>query len=114
MNRTFWTSAGLSPRSSFPDSLWTLANFQELTERFVNNVDEGADGFEVKLQRQLDPGSPDAKRLMAEILWVMNLFPSNAGADCEFCSTATATLSAGYHARNDVKLQKSPPWNTST
>jgi 5-methylcytosine-specific restriction protein B len=60
--------------------VWTAANFVSLTEHFVNNLDDGEDDFETKLERQLNPASPSTKQLMAEILWLLSLFPSNAGA----------------------------------
>ena len=52
----------LGERSLFTDrSLWTRSNFQELQEVYVENLDDlSSDSFLVKLDRQLEPGSPDA------------------------------------------------------
>jgi len=61
------------------EHLWTLPLFDELVLRFVDNPDESQAGFVEKLGRQLADGSPQAKKLMAELLWILNLFPSNIG-----------------------------------
>ena len=64
----------LGERSLFADwSLWTRPNFQELHSLFVENPDESKDPFLAKLQRQLSPGSPDAKCLWAEMTWLYRL-----------------------------------------
>ncbi len=61
-------------QSLFTDwSLWTRPNFQELHSLFVENPDESKDPFLAKLQRQLSPGSPDAKCLWAEMTWLYRL-----------------------------------------
>ena len=60
-------------------SLWTAAGFDELDERFNRQLDTSKDKFQVKLGRQLAEASPQAQQLSAEMLWVMNLFPSNIG-----------------------------------
>ena len=51
----------------------------ELDERFNSQPDTSRDTFQVKLKRQLAEASPLVSRLAAEMLWVMNLFPSNIG-----------------------------------
>ena len=60
-------------------SLWTGAGFDELNERFNQRLDMGKDKFLVKLGRQLAAASPESQQLSAELLWAMNLFPSNIG-----------------------------------
>ena len=62
----------LGERSLFTDrSLWTRENFEELRQLFVERLDdESQDSFLTKLQRQLQPGSPDSKCLWAEMTWV--------------------------------------------
>lgn len=68
----------LEDRSVFSDApLWTTAHVQELIENFILRLDEGEGPFMEKLRTQMEPASPAAKRLMAELLWVMSLFPSN-------------------------------------
>jgi 5-methylcytosine-specific restriction protein B len=59
--------------------IWTAAVVSELDERFNGQPDMGKDKFQVKLKRQLAEASPLVPRLAAEMLWVMNLFPSNIG-----------------------------------
>lgn len=59
--------------------LWTVDLLNELKTRFIDHPDESKNRFIVKLQGQLENASPDACRLMAELLWILNLFPSNIG-----------------------------------
>ena len=74
----------LGERSLFTDRpVWTLSNFQELHALYVENLDDlSSDSFVVKLERQLEPGSPDAKCLWAEMTWVYRLIqrPQSMGA----------------------------------
>ena len=64
----------LGERSLFTDRrLWTRENFEELETLFVENPDQSNVSFLVKLERQLAPGSPDAKCLWAEMTWVYRL-----------------------------------------
>ena len=58
-------------------SLWTKANIQEVISNFVERPDTGDRSFMDKLQDQLAPASEAAKQLVAEMLWVLFLFPSN-------------------------------------
>lgn len=62
------------------ESLWTTENLAQLDLYFVRNLDEGDGGFYEKLDKQLAPADPAARKLMAELLWVLYLFPSNLGA----------------------------------
>ena len=61
-------------------NLWNLANLDELDLRFVQNYDEGSGTFLEKLKGQLSGGTPQCHKLMAELMWALNLFPSNAGS----------------------------------
>jgi 5-methylcytosine-specific restriction protein B len=61
-------------------SLWTTENLAQLDRFFVRNLDEGDGSFYEKLDKQLAPAEPGARKLMAELLWVLYLFPSNLGA----------------------------------
>src|SRR5687767_4605129 len=58
------------------EALWTLPYLEELQRHFVENLDMGKGKFIDKLRKQVAPVSPSAKRLTAELLWVMMLFPS--------------------------------------
>jgi 5-methylcytosine-specific restriction protein B len=62
------------------ESLWTIPKLAELDRHFVRNLDEGTGSFLEKLGVQLAPASPAARKLMAELLWVLYLFPSNMKA----------------------------------
>src|SRR3954470_23867227 len=58
-------------------ALWTPENVAEVRSAFVDHPDEGKDDFSTKLKRQMEPASPSVKRLMAEMVWALLLFPSN-------------------------------------
>jgi 5-methylcytosine-specific restriction protein B len=53
--------------------LWTIPNFEALERYFVNNLEEGEGDFFQKLQSQLAPAPPRAKKLAAEMLWLLYL-----------------------------------------
>ena len=57
--------------------LWTPENVAEVRAAFVDHPDEGGDNFSTKLKGQMESASPSAKRLMAEMVWALLLFPSN-------------------------------------
>ncbi len=59
----------------------TAANFDALDRYFVQRPDTGDGSFYEKLQAQLADAPPDARKLMAELLWVLFLFPSNIGME---------------------------------
>jgi hypothetical protein len=61
-------------------NLWTSPLLDELDQRFVKNLDAGEGDFLSKLKVQLSEGSPDCLQLMAEIVWLLLLFPSKVGA----------------------------------
>lgn len=64
--------------SLFSDkSLWNSANLQQVVAAFTDNPDGSSDSFFEKLERQMGDASPEAIRLMAELLWVLMLFQSN-------------------------------------
>jgi len=69
----------LGGRSVFTDrSLWTRTNFEELRSVYVENLDDlSKDSFQKKLERQLQPASPDAKCLWAEMTWVYRLIQAS-------------------------------------
>lgn len=70
----------LADGSMFSDrQLWTAELLDELKARFIDQPDGSKDRFMIKLEGQLANASPDACRLMAEVLWALNLFPSNIG-----------------------------------
>lgn len=65
-------------RSLFSDrTLWTSAVLEEVRAAFVDHPDESKATFFEKLEGQMREASPDAKCLMAELLWALMLFQSN-------------------------------------
>lgn len=71
------TKSTLSDRSD----LWTLERLLELDRHYVQNLDAGSGNFLSKLKTQLAQASPDAKKLMAELHWLLQLFSSNISAE---------------------------------
>ena len=71
----FWKQKCLlDGRSLFGgEQLWSIECCGELHKYFVDRPDEGRGSFEEKLERQLEPAPPQAKRLWAEITWVYYL-----------------------------------------
>ena len=68
----------LADGSMFTDEqLWTAAHLDELEQFFIGQPDLGDRKFDEKLKDQLNPASAPAKRLAAEMLWVLLLFPNN-------------------------------------
>src|SRR5436309_1588802 len=63
------------------EALWTAPTVEEVRSAFVDHPDEGKDDFSTKLKGQMRATSPNAQRLMAEMLWALLLFPSNVGAE---------------------------------
>lgn len=59
--------------------LWTAPTIDAVREAFTDNPDESEASFFDKLERQMATASPDAKCLMAEMLWALMLFQSNIG-----------------------------------
>lgn len=82
-------------------SLWSLANFDELNRRFVQNIDEGSGNFLEKLKGQLSGGSPQCHQLMAELMWSLNLFPSNIGSDSKRRTVSEIWSWSGVALRTD-------------
>jgi MoxR-like ATPase len=68
----------LADGSVFTDAhLWSADNIDLLDQYFVQNPLSGKDPFREKLKRQLEPAPPEARRLAAEMLWILLLFPNN-------------------------------------
>ncbi len=59
-----------------PRGLWTADLLRELETRFVKAPDSSDRKFLAKLKDQLANASPEARCLMAEVLWILSLFPS--------------------------------------
>lgn len=61
------------------EALWEQQQIKEVRRAFVEHPDEGEGDFMTKLKGQMSSASPQAQRLMAEMLWALFLFPSNVG-----------------------------------
>jgi len=59
------------------EPIWTNTLLSEFEQNFVNNPDQGKDDFFTKLEKQVKAGSPHLSKLVAEVLWLYYLFPSN-------------------------------------
>ncbi|MEQ8330674.1 MAG: AAA family ATPase [Longimicrobiales bacterium] len=60
------------------ERLWTQDNLDALDRYFVRNLDEGEGTFFGKLEQQLGPAPDAAKKLAAEMFWVMYLIVSKS------------------------------------
>jgi 5-methylcytosine-specific restriction protein B len=69
----------VADRSLFlAQSLWSTNHIGELVQAFVRNPMDAPDtSFIEKLKQQLSVCAPEAKQLMAEVLYVLTLFQSN-------------------------------------
>ncbi|HYR07474.1 MAG TPA: P-loop NTPase fold protein [Longimicrobium sp.] len=63
--------------------LWTAENVRRLNAHFVENLLTDERSFLQKLEEQLASSPPEVKRLAAEMLWLMMLFPSNVNLDAK-------------------------------
>ncbi|MDE2826818.1 MAG: AAA family ATPase [Bacteroidota bacterium] len=55
--------------------LWTAENIGYLAKYYLESLVKGRESFFEKLEKQLAPAPRTAKKLAAEMLWVMYLFP---------------------------------------
>src|SRR5690625_3877214 len=62
-------------------SISTAENYDALDRYFVQRPDAGEGSFYEKLRTQLADAPPEARKLMAELLWALFLFPSNIGEE---------------------------------
>lgn len=65
------------------ETLWTGPLLAEVDRSFNGRPDGGKDSFHVKLERQFHDASPASCKLLAELLWILNLFPTNMGPDAK-------------------------------
>lgn len=70
-------SSILAPGEAF----WTTEFLDELDRIFVQRPDTSKSTYFEKLERQLEGASQGAIRLMAEVNWIVTLFPSNVTPD---------------------------------
>ena len=63
------------------EGVWTAENADLIDRYFVQRPDTGSGSFYEKLQGQMADAPAGAVKLMAEMLWVLFLFPSNISPD---------------------------------
>lgn len=90
------------------EALWTTAHVDELNRHFVENLDAGAGTFVDRLMVQLAPASPGAKKLAAEMLWLMMLFPNNIGREAKLQLISTVWAWSGEPFPRDHELLERP------
>lgn len=61
-------------------TLWTSENLDELDRSFVQKPDAGDGTYYLKLGQQVGAGSPESRKLMAELHWLLFVFPSDMNA----------------------------------
>ncbi len=110
--RTWIDSCLIDDGSAFTDGrLWTAAHTEELKRCVIDTADESDRKFLEKLRDQISSGSAGAKQLMAEMLWALSLFPSNAGPTAkrepvvQIWAMSGSALDASHPLLNDVVLQ---------
>ena len=92
----------LDGRSLFcREQLWSMECFGELHTYFVERPDVGGDSFEDKLQRQLEPATPQAKRLWAEMTWVYYLIVISVKSTTKLDRIRTVWESSGEELPED-------------
>lgn len=86
------------------DPLWTPENVAEVRRAFVDHPDEGDDTFPIKLKGQMESASASAKRLMAEMVWALLLFPSNIRVSTKRHQVGNIWSMSGEQLREDLPL----------
>lgn len=95
--------------SVFADArLWTADHLDDLNRYYVENMQAGSGTFLEKLQVQLAPADPGAKRLAAEMLWVMMLFPNNINRETKRNLVITSWEWSGAPFPRDHSLLDEP------
>ena len=85
-------------------ALWTRDNVEEVRSAFVDHPDEGEDSFSTKLKGQMEPASPSAKQLMAEMVWALLLFPSNIKASTKRQQVSDVWSMSGQNLMDGLPL----------
>jgi hypothetical protein len=99
----------LGETSVFSDErIWTTEHLEELKRHFIDNSNFSGETFLEKLQMQLAAASPGAKKLVAEMLWLMMLFPNNVNRDTKQSMVRTAWEWSGEALPRDHPLLVEP------
>ena len=84
--------------------LWTRQIVDEVYQAFVKHPDYGEDDFMTKLK--MANASSSAKRLMAEMLWALLVFPSNMKARTKALQVRTLWTMSGEELSSNSSLMK--------
>ncbi|MEC3947568.1 hypothetical protein [Sphingobium sp. HWE2-09] len=84
--------------------LWFKSNVEEVNARFNGAPDSSKDRFLIKLERQFANATHEACQLVAEMLWVLNLFPSNLGSSSKITAINVAWGWSGEPAPKDHEM----------
>lgn len=84
--------------------LWTRERFEELKKLLADNPLTDDRPFIEKLEEELGPGTPDAKRLSAEMTWVARLIDSRTKADTKLKRILRVWSWSGRGLREDHDL----------
>jgi hypothetical protein len=95
----------IADNSVFSDeALWTPENVAEVRRAFVEHPQEGKDNFFTKLKGQMESASASAKRLMAEMIWALLLFPTNIKISTKRQQVVAVWSMSGERLREDLPL----------
>ena len=92
------------PLSFSTEFLWTRQIVDEVYQAFVKHPDYGEDDFMTKLK--MANASSSAKRLMAEMLWALLVFPSNMKARTKALQVRTLWTMSGEELSSNSSLMK--------
>ncbi|EKO3847327.1 AAA family ATPase [Vibrio harveyi] len=83
--------------------VWNSSTCHELICFFVENLEEGEGDFLTKLETQLGKATPEAKVLVAEMLWLMFLCPSSTGPASKRTSIERVFSWSGFEFKDGVR-----------
>jgi len=86
--------------------LWTAELVDEVYHAFVEHPDYSKADFITKLKRQMQPASPPAQQLLAEMLWALLLFPSNVKARTKQWQVREMWSLSGQQLPDDLPLMR--------
>lgn len=88
--------------------IWNLENLDALRRFFINSPDVSKKKFIVKLKGQLANAPDDAKKLAAELLWMIHLFPSNIRARTKRLSIVDVWSKSGGELNDSNEFLSDP------
>lgn len=92
----FKTNCLINSKSLFTgEKIWLPEHFEDLITNYVENLNDEQGDFLLKLEKQLENSSPQAKTLVAEMLWFMFLCPTQNMGVASKLKTIETVLSWG-------------------